>query len=61
MTEMSFGADRLAQIAEMEKKHFWFQVIRIIIQTMIERYLSSEEGDVTDVGLWDRADVGRIA
>jgi ubiquinone/menaquinone biosynthesis C-methylase UbiE len=50
MPEMSFGADRLAKVAEMEREHFWFKGRRLIIQAMIERFLSSDSGRVIDVG-----------
>jgi SAM-dependent methyltransferase len=50
MHEPAFTAGRLAQIADMEQKHFWFQGRRSIVHAMAKRYFSRETGIAIDVG-----------
>jgi len=48
--QSSFGADRLARIAELEGTHFWFASRRTLVRRLLDRYLDGRVTAALDVG-----------
>jgi SAM-dependent methyltransferase len=46
----SFGADRLARIAEIEGSHFWFAGRRALVQRLLDRHVQRGANAALDVG-----------
>jgi SAM-dependent methyltransferase len=46
----SFGADRLARIAELEGTHFWFAGRRALVRRLLDRHLNGRVAAALDVG-----------
>jgi SAM-dependent methyltransferase len=46
----SFGADRLARIAEIEASHFWFAGRRALVRRLLDRHVEGRSRAALDVG-----------
>jgi SAM-dependent methyltransferase len=46
----SFGADRLARIAELEGSHFWFAGRRALVRRLLDRHLEGRVAAALDLG-----------
>jgi SAM-dependent methyltransferase len=46
----SFGADRLALIAELEGSHFWFAGRRALVRRLLDRHVGGRVASALDVG-----------
>jgi SAM-dependent methyltransferase len=46
----SFGADRLARLAEIEDSHFWFAGRRALVQRLLDRHVDRPAKAALDVG-----------
>src|SRR2546430_975806 len=46
----SFGADRLARIAELEGSHFWFAGRRALVRRLLDPHVPRSVGSARDVG-----------